>query len=106
MLDLFMPPKVVPKPTRVVHGLLDVEPSRVPGMVYVPTIKPHTPPEPKKPLTPEERLAKKRAYGAAYRARQKALGRKKNRKPYSAFTPEQKAARRAKQLEYYYANKE
>jgi hypothetical protein len=109
LAHLFDQPVVKPRPTRVVRGSLDMEPRRAPDIVYTPTIRPHTPAQDAKPaaaMTPEERLAKKRAYGAAYRARQKAAGKKKKRKPYSEFTPEQKAVRRAKQMDYYYANRE
>lgn len=105
---LFAQPVVQPRPTRVVRGVMgapDVEPPRAPGMVYIATIKVHTPEEPRRAMTREERLAKRRAHGAAYRARQKAAGKAKPRKPYSEYTPEQKAKRRAKQLEYYYANR-
>jgi hypothetical protein len=111
LAHLFDQPVVNPRPTRVVRAPLDVEPviarkQKIP-LVYVPVIALHTPAEPRKrkAMTPEERQAKKREYGRAYRERQAAMGRKKKRKPYSEFTDEQKAVRRQKQLAYYYANK-
>jgi hypothetical protein len=111
LAHLFDQPVVNPRPTRVVRAPLDVEPAiarkqKIP-LVYVPVIALHTPAEPpkRKAMTPEERQAKKREYGRAYRERQAAMGRKKKRKPYSEFTEAEKAVRRERQLVYYYANK-
>jgi hypothetical protein len=105
MLDLFQPPRIVPQPTRVIR-LADVEPVLPPSCVYRPQIAIHVPPAAPGRMSREERLAKKRAYDMAYRARMKAAGRKKRRRPYSEWTEAEKAARREKQMAYYFANRE
>ena len=103
MLDLFQPPVITPRPTRIVLAL-DVEPAPRHAWAYVPTIATHAPPVVQRP-TREDRLAKRRAYDAAYRARKEAAGEKRLRLPYSEWTEAQKVTRRAKQREYYQANK-
>ena len=120
LAHLFDQPVVKPRPTRVVRGLLDIEPKRAPevplvysgpiNLVEAPAEQPDAPRGKRPARTEQERLehrrAKRRDYGRTYRAKQAAAGVKKKRKPYAEFTEEEKAKRRARQLAYYLEHRE